>query len=366
MKVIKKKQKTVVIQVVQHLLPGGLEIMCLDLQKFSPTDHEVHIVSLEGSEDEMFNRWPRLLSTNASLHFMGKQDGREPLLLIKLARLFKKLKASVVQTHHIGPLLYGGLAAKMAGIKTIIHTEHDAWHLQDANDKAISEFCIKWVKPILVADADIVAKNITTAIPTADPKIVHNGIDTRHFSPGSKTQSRQALGLPRNVTVIGCAARMHAVKGHEVLLDAIFRLPKDVHLALAGTGPTEAALKQQVIELSLQDRVHFLGQVDSMPAFYRAIDIFCLASHAEGMPLSPLEAQSCGTRAIVTDVGGCKETLCPKTGTLIAVNDSKALSNAINKVIGTIPLVSPRDYIVERRDVTQMVDAYQKLMFAAS
>ncbi|MFD2228753.1 glycosyltransferase [Alkalimarinus sediminis] len=360
------KQKKVVIQVVQHLLPGGLEIMCLDLQKFSPRDHEVHIVSLEGSAEEMAKRWPRLLSTDASLHFMGKKEGREPLLLIKLARLFKKLKASVVQTHHIGPLLYGGLAAKMAGIKTIVHTEHDAWHLENASDKAISEFCFKWVKPILVADADIVAQNITSAIPTATPKIVHNGIDTRHFSPGNKAQSRQDLGLPRNVTIVGCAARMHAVKGHEVLLDALFRLPKEVHLALAGTGPTEQLLKKQVIELSLQDRVHFLGQVEDMPAFYRAIDVFCLASYEEGMPLSPLEAQSCGTRAIVTDVGGCKETLCPKSGTLIDARNSKALSNAINKVISTIPLASPRDFIVERRDVTHMVDAYQKLMFAVS
>lgn len=366
MKKIEQTQKKVVIQVVQHLLPGGLEIMCLDLQKFSPTDHEVHIVSLEGSAEEMSQRWPRILLTDASLHFMGKKDGREPMLLIKLARLFKKLNASVVQTHHIGPLLYGGLAARMAGVQTIVHTEHDAWHLQEDNDKKISQFCFKWVKPILVADAAIVANNITTAIPSATPQIVHNGIDTRYFCPGNKVESRQQLGLPRGVTIIGCAARMHAVKGHEVLLDAIFRLPKDVHLALAGTGPTEEALKQQVIELSLQDRVHFLGQVDNMPTFYRSIDVFCLASHAEGMPLSPLEAQSCGTRAIVTDVGGCKEALCPKTGTLIAPKDSKALSNAINHVVGSIPITSPRDFIVKRRDVTQMIDAYQKLMFATS
>jgi glycosyltransferase involved in cell wall biosynthesis len=361
-----KTPKKVIVQVVQHLLPGGLEIMCLDLQKFSAPDHEVHIVSLEGSVEEMLYRWPRLHSLGPKLHFMGKKSGREPLLIIKLFRLFKRLNASVVQSHHIGPLLYAGLAAKMAGVKTIIHTEHDAWHLQNPSDKRISQFCIKWVNPIVVADARIVADNIVAAIPEATPTIVHNGIDTTRFSPGNKNDARRSLGLPINVTVIGCAARMHQVKGHEVLLDAMFRLPKNTHLALAGTGPTEHRLKKQVLELSLENRVHFLGQVEDMPQFYRSIDVFCLASHAEGMPLSPLEAQSCGTRAIVTNVGGCKETLCPLTGTLIPAKDANALKTAINNSIDSIPITSPRDFVVQRRDVKHMVEAYQKIMLAAS
>ena len=358
--------KKVIVQVVQHLLPGGLEIMCLDLQKFSAPNHEVHIVSLEGSEQEMLYSWPRLHSLGAKLHFMGKKSGREPLLIIKLFRLFKRLNASVIQSHHIGPLLYAGLAAKMAGIKTIIHTEHDAWHLQNPSDKKISQFCIKWVNPIVVADAQIVADNIVAAIPEATPTIVHNGIDTQRFSPGSKKDARCVLGLPNNVTIIGCAARMHQVKGHEVLLDALFKLPKNTHLALAGTGPTEQKLKKHVKELSLESRVHFLGQVEDMPQFYRAIDIFCLASYAEGMPLSPLEAQACGTRAIVTNVGGCKETLCPLTGTLIPAKDANALKTAINNAMVSIPITSPRHFVVERRDVKHMVESYQKIILEAS
>ena len=141
---------------------------------------------------------------------------------------------------------------------------------------------------------------------------------------------------------------------------------KRQHLALAGTGPTEQQLKKHVLELSLENRVHFLGQVEDMPQFYRAIDIFCLASHEEGMPLSPLEAQACGTRAIVTNVGGCKETLCPLTGTLIPAKDVNALKTAINNAMVSIPITSPRHFVVARRDVKHMVEAYQKIILEAS
>lgn len=356
------EKKRVLVQVVQHLSPGGIETMSLDLGKFALEGHEVHIVSLEGQRDEALVRWPRLVAYADRLHFMNKQPGVHPGLVWQLSRLLRKLHAQVVHTHHIGPMLYGGLAARLAGIRTLIHTEHDAWHLNDPRNLSIVRRCNTWLKPQVVADAFMIASTLKEKIVGLRPTVIHNGIDTEHFSPGSKFRARNTLGLPASATLIGCAARLHRVKGHQVLLDALFRLPRSVHLALAGAGEEEVALRRHVKELGLEKRVHFMGHVENMVEFYRAVDVFCLASLNEGLPLSPLEAQSCGTPVVLTDVGACIEAVCPQTGVIVPSGDPLALAQAIESVLArSYSSRSPRDFVVAQRDVRQMVSRYGAL-----
>ena len=352
--------KTVVIHVVQHLSPGGIECICLEMLLKSP-EHKVHIVSLEGSFEEMAGNWSRLVKLKPRLHFMRKITGLDYGLPRRLSRLFTELKANVVQTHHIGPLLYGGLACKLAGVRSHIHTEHDGWHLSKANHKRIISACLKLFKPKLVADAAIVAKKIKEAVPYAKPVIIPNGIDTRKFKPESQNRARRLLNLPPNVPMVGCAARLNYVKGIDLLLDALFRLPTRVHLVIAGVGPEEKRLRKQVQDLNLQDRVHFLGLVQDMPKFYQAIDVFCLASREEGMPLSPLEAQACGKPAVVTDVGGSREALCPDSGQLVSPHDSYGIAQAVLKLLELTSPQNPRDFVVQNRDLRGTLNAYAQL-----
>ncbi len=354
------KAKNVVVHVVQHLLPGGIESLCLEMLLKSK-DVKVHIISLEGTFQEMSSKWPRLLKLAPRLHFVNKPAGFKPSVVWQVARLMRRLNAKVIHTHHIGPLLYGGMAAKLAGIKTHIHTEHDAWHLENAKHKKIVKRCIRLLKPKLIADADVVAQALIKAVPECSPSVIHNGVDTGKFKPGIQSRARRLLNLPPDTSLVGCAARMQQVKGHDILLDAMFRLPSGVHLALAGGGPEEERLRQQVKDLKLDERVHFLGLVQDMPAFYQAIDIFCLASRAEGMPLSPLEAQACGTPAVITNVGGSAESLCKDSGFLVEPQDSVELANTISTALSKPEKANPRNFVMRERNLQGMLGAYQAL-----
>ncbi|MBZ4288949.1 hypothetical protein LAN16_24115, partial [Mycobacterium tuberculosis] len=69
----------------------------------------------------------------------------------------------VVHTHHIGPLLYAGYAARLTGVQTRIHTEHDAWHLQDDKRRHLQALALKAVQPTLVADATRVYNQLRSA-----------------------------------------------------------------------------------------------------------------------------------------------------------------------------------------------------------
>ena len=143
-------------------------------------------------------------------------------------------------------------------------------------------------------------------------------------------------------------------------------LPSNVSLAIAGNGSERQSLEALTQKLNLSDRVIFLGLVDNMPAFYQSLDLFCLPSRHEGLPLSTLEAQACGIPTVATDVGATDETLCPNTGSLVARPSitalAKELDNATQRLYASDPnTVSPRDYILSNFDIRKMVNAYDAL-----
>lgn len=355
-----------IVQVVQHLAPGGIETMVLELQRVYQKTDEVIIISLEGSYSSCIKRWPLLYGLNCRLMFFSKQSGVQLNLLLELTRLFKNMKPDVVHTHHIGPLLYAGMAAKLANVPTIIHTEHDGWHLQASKRRRRLEgWVLKRVRPALVADAQHVADILSTLFPEQSLNVILNGIDTKRFYPGQHIKSRKQLDLPTQKIIVGCAARLVQGKGHCYLLEAMTQLPDNIHLALAGDGPLRNDLTAQARRLGIINRVSFLGNVETMPVFYHAIDLFCLPSEAEGLPLSPLEAQACGVPVLITDTGGCKEAICQKTGMLVPSKDSQAIAKGILELFQRFSQEttdSPREYVLENHDLSKVAHQYRILM----
>lgn len=347
-----------VVQVVQHLCPGGIETMALDLATFHALDEKVLIVSLEGEKDSAMAAWPRLEPFADRLFFLNKEPGLKPALIYRLCRLMKRLKADVVHTHHIGPLLYGGMAARLAGIGHIVHTEHDAWHLNDKRRLWVQRQAIRLIRPRLVADAEYVARQLRELLAGSDICVIRNGIDTERFIPGHRDKARYRFELPLDGQLVGCSGRLEPVKDQQTLISALTLLPKTIHLALAGTGSDEMRLKALANTLQLDGRVHFLGRVDDMPTFYQALDVFCLPSKNEGFPLSPLEAQACGIPTLVTDVGGASETLCPDNGCTVTSGDKNAMADKLLSLLADTDGRTPEHFVRQQGDVRQMANAY--------
>ncbi|WP_413701775.1 glycosyltransferase [Psychromonas sp. KJ10-10] len=351
-----------VLQIVQHLRPGGIETLALDLCNFNHADERVLIVSLEGTLEQALKAWPRLEAMRAQLIFLDKQPGLRPSLVSQLVKIIKQSGAQTVHSHHIGPLLYAGLATRISGVKHFIHTEHDAWHLQDSKRRRLQRWAVKITRPTLVADAQTVAINMQEQLNCDQPiTVIRNGIDSEYFIPGNSDSARDRLKLPNNVKIIGCSGRLEKVKGQAILIEALAKLPNDTHLALAGSGSMEEKLKQLVSEPGLQKRVHFLGHIDSMPEFYQALDVFCLPSLNEGFPLSPLEAQACDIATLVTDVGGAKETLCPDSGKFVIANNSEKMAQELLSMSHQPCAMKPRKHIKAQGDVRVMANAYRDL-----
>ena len=353
-----------ILQVVQHLRPGGIETMALELMKQLSSEHDMHIVSLEGEMKQALKAWPRLKQYESQLHFLNKSTGVQITTFRKLFSLIKRLKVNVIHTHHIGPLFYGGQTGKICQLKTHIHTEHDAWHLLDQKHQSLQGQLLQIVKPVLVADCHQVAAQLIHHFPNQHPRVILNGIDIDNFVPplGRQKQiQRKKLGLPEQGFLIGCAARFEEVKNHAMLLRCISCIQADLSLVLAGDGCLRQSLVDMCQELGIGDRVYFLGMLDDVLPFYQSIDLFCLASNHEGLPLSPLEAQACAVPTILTDVGGCKNIICPLTGQLIEANNPVMLQRAILKQLTVKPRASPRPFALNVGNLSNTAKAYNQL-----
>ena len=355
---LKKSKK--IIHVVQHLRPGGIEVLALNMLKQSKGN--VFIVSLEGTEESAISDWEALVPYIDHITFLNKKPGVSVRTILQLCRIYRQRQADVVHTHHIGPLLYGGLSAKLSRIKTIVHTEHDAWHLRKKKSRKLQNILLKMVSPKIIADAHHVSSELKKFFPSVSPEIIHNGIDTKIFKPFSKERSRQYLGLPTEKQIIGCAARLEEVKGHNVLLAAFSKIQdKDMYLALAGEGSLKKRLQEQACALGVEDRVIFLGHVNDMNMFYNAIDVFCLASYQEGFPLSPLEAQACGVPCVLSNVGGCGETIHEHTGILVEAGNVTALAHNLKNAFLLRNAVKIRGTIKKISDLSIMNKKYNEV-----
>ncbi|MDR9827880.1 glycosyltransferase [Vibrio sp. FNV 38] len=350
-----------VFHIVQHLAPGGLESLVLDFVTFADPNTDVFVVSLEGTKMRSTVMWPKLAKYQEKLVYLNKEPGFQYDIIETLTTLFRSCEADIVHTHHIGPLLYGGIAAKRADVPVRVHTEHDVWHLQNHKNRFIESLLLKYVKPKLVADANHVGQQLSELFNYTDLCTIQNGIDVSRFQQGSKTEARIKLSIKQDSRIIGSAGRLETVKGHDVLIKAMRYIPKDIHLVIAGDGSQKQALQNIIDRLQLNDRVTLLGRIDDMTCFYQALDLFCLPSRQEGFPLTALEAQACGIPTAVTDVGSSSETLCPNSGTLIKPNRIIGMASALGNAAKRITSVSPRQYIVDNNDIRKMVSKYEIL-----
>ncbi|GAW97422.1 MULTISPECIES: glycosyltransferase [Colwellia] len=354
--------KPVIVHVVQHLKPGGIESFALEFQRAAQPFFDVHIISLENHHVKDY--WHNIDCGKKFIHILDKKPGWQANIFMQLKTLFEQIKPIYVHTHHIGPLIYGGIAARLANINHIIHTEHDAWHLAEFRPRLLQQLIITLVRPIYVADANFVAKQVKRLMPSLNPIVITNGVDTDKFKPSvlNKNKLQQQAGLPSQFKFIGCAARLESVKSHEVLIKALAKLPNNIALLLAGTGSLQAQLEQLVLQLHLENRVFFLGHISDMTSFYPLLDVFCLSSNNEGLPLSPMEAQACGVPVVLTDVGGCKEAVCRKTGIMVKANNPTLLAQALIRSLNQKSNHSPRQFIQNHRSINNMIKQYLSLI----
>lgn len=180
----------------------------------------------------------------------------------------------------------------------------------------------------VVAVSDSVRKSLVEhyGIPASKVQVIRNGVDLERFHPGDRARARTRLGLPSVGFVVGSAGRLTRQKGFDVLLRACARMEGAWALAIAGEGEDGPDLRALAAELEIEDRVRWLGRLESLEEFYPALDAFALASRWEGLPLTLLEALACGIPVAASAVDGILEVLSEGGGVMVPAESPEGLS----------------------------------------
>ncbi len=169
----------------------------------------------------------------------------------------------------------------------------------------------------------------------------HAAISThRAAAPAEHQLAAGVRDIGNDTRIITCVARLHPLKGLDNLLfaarDVLATRPPDadVRFVFAGQGGELARLQAMSRELKIDDRVHFLGHVQDVPALLAASDLFCYPSLADGLPNAVVEAMAMGLPVIASAVGGVPELIADgENGLLVTPQDVRQLTRSIARLL---------------------------------
>jgi|WetSurMetagenome_2_1015567.scaffolds.fasta_scaffold00012_133 glycosyltransferase involved in cell wall biosynthesis len=291
---------------------------------------------------------------------------------LKVAKILRERKIDVIHTHNTQPLLDGTLGALLAGVKTIVHTDHsrhfpDKWRYMLA-EKIMSHFAYKLVGVSYSTSQDLIKyekispKKVTTVL---------NGIDISCFDISIDTEAKKReLGIPGTGPVIGISARLTRAKGINFLLKAIpgiARYYPNVTVVIVGKGEAEDELRQEAQDLGIGNNVLFIGPRLDIPEIMKVFDLCVLPSLREGLPTVLLEAMAAGCPIVATKVGGnATAVIHGENGSLVEAGNSDALMKEIIRLLGNRQVMNKYsqkglDIVRARFTAEAMTSQYQKL-----
>lgn len=194
-------------------------------------------------------------------------------------------------------------------------------------------FCLKHAVGLFVVNP-----YFASLVPISTVVFVPNAVQLRPLTMSREDYQqalRDKLDLASDVRLIGVAARLDPVKNLSTLILSMSKINiPSVHLVIAGEGAEWNKLHALTCQLGLVHRVHFLGHINWVQAFYAGLDIHVLTSRSEGLPYSILEAGSYGVPNIATNIPSLKYLIeHGETGLLTEVDDVDMLANAISSIL---------------------------------
>lgn len=263
-------------------------------------------------------------------------------LIWRLRRYMREHQIDLVHTHLIHADLYGTLAAKAAGISTIISSRHN-------DDRFRRHRVLIWLNRLLahwqtkiIVISDWVGRFLqeVEGIPAEKIARIHYGLDPAPIEAlADPAYVRQQFNIPADAPVIGTIGRLTAQKGQIYLLQAASLLKKEfpnLRVIIIGDGELRGELEARTKALDITTQVIFTGSRDHRETLrlLSGMDMFVFPSLWEGFGLVLLEAMALKKPIVASNVSAIPETVRHKeTGLLVLPENSEQLADAITELL---------------------------------
>jgi glycosyltransferase involved in cell wall biosynthesis len=145
--------------------------------------------------------------------------------------------------------------------------------------------------------------------------------------------NRNKFSTPNNKPLLLSLSRLHPVKGIDILIDAMLKIP-DAYLWIAGSGPLEKELKLQTTRLELDDRVKFLGWREDKEILMATADICVFPSRNDSFGAVTIESWAARKTTVACKAPGPLGLISHrKDGILVEIDNAEEFSKSVNEII---------------------------------
>ncbi|MDD5044333.1 MAG: glycosyltransferase family 4 protein [Candidatus Omnitrophica bacterium] len=264
---------------------------------------------------------------------------KDSLALWEISSFIKNNKIDIVHTHSSKAGILGRLAARISGVKIILHTVH-GWSFHSYQNKLVrglfirlERFCAKFSDRLIVVSFFDKQRGLENRIGNeAKYQVIKYGINCG-VTPNKEGAIRRELGIAGDKFLVGTISCFKPQKAVDDFIKAAALVKESlpqVKFIVAGDGALRAKFEKLIKKLGLEKEIVLLGWRRDIPQLLSALDIFTLTSLWEGMPIAALEALACGSVVVATDTGGISEVIREgENGFLVPARDVKGLSEKI-------------------------------------
>lgn len=315
---------------------GGAEDFLLSASKYLPSNIEARFVCLRnlgvlGEEANLAG-----LPIDVVPVFPTKR--MNPLGMLRLARWFRKHGIQVVHAQSYHDQLFGVIAAKLAGIRSIVHQQKTFLELKGRKG-FFMRHVYRWADHV-IALSEETRRDLITAF-DLDPKevsVVPNAIDPAVFRPvEDRLAVRSSLGLDPKEFLAGSVASLHPTKNHKATIEAMALLAQRGALLpkfmLFGEGQDRPVLERGIQAHQLEGRLILAGRKRPVAPWLQSLDLFVLASHWEGQPLALLQALDCRIPILASRIEGNTALLSEDHPGLFKPTDHVAYADLLKRAV---------------------------------
>jgi glycosyltransferase involved in cell wall biosynthesis len=259
----------------------------------------------------------------------------------RFRRLHRLHTFDVVQTFFVDANMFGTIAARLSGIKTIISSRRNIgyWHTP------LHRFILRLLKiwtPYYLANSQSGAETAieVEGINPYDITVIYNGLDLDTFTnipEDTGKAQRRTWGIDGSDILIGLVANLRPVKNIESLIDAAAILVgefQSLRFVVIGEGPLRESLQERIDRLGIGERFHLVGTHNDIVRCLAAFDIAVLCSKSESFSNSLVEYMAAGLPAVASDVGGNSEALKhQESGLLYSTGDQLGLLRELRNLL---------------------------------
>lgn len=317
-----------------------------NIKTYISKGYEVHCAS--NIEKKEYNRnIDTLIALGVKIHHVDFPRKPTSLLFFKSYKQIKKIikeeKIMVLDTHNPVSSVISRLAAKKAGIKTVIYTAHGLSFWKGAPIskrlifKPIEKKLAKYTDVLIcINNEDYNYAKKHFKVRKSIEYIPGIGINCNKIHNAPENISfRKDYNIPKEAFLLVSVGELIPRKNHILVIKALANLIKDsdIYYAMIGQGYLTDELKLKAKKYGLEKRVKFVGFRTDIYSILKTANAFVFPSRAEGLPVALMEAMASPVICIASDIRGNHDLVDNQNGFLFKDNNQKELERDIVKAV---------------------------------